>query len=77
MGDDAPDLLSKPDRQTIIRAFKTHLARHKLPHDVIEGYATAFIHNGKFILVKTDAERAEPAMKILKDSGATRVIRHG
>jgi hypothetical protein len=29
-----------------------------LSHDVINGHATAFIHDGKFILVKTDPERA-------------------
>jgi hypothetical protein len=77
LGSDAPNLLSKPDRNAIVQAFKAQLGHYKLSHDVIGGYATAFLHDGKFILVKTDAERAEQAMKILRDSGATRVNRHG
>jgi hypothetical protein len=41
---------------------------------VIHAYATTLHHNGKFILVKTDAERAEQAWKSC--CGATRVNRH-
>jgi hypothetical protein len=77
LGADAPNLLPKPDRHTVVQAFKAQLGRYHLPHDVIEGYATAFLHDGKFLLVKTDAERAEQAIKILRDSGATRVNSHG
>jgi hypothetical protein len=77
LGEDAPNLISKPDRRTIVEAFKAHLGRYKLSHDVIGGYATAFIHDGKFILVKTEPERAEQAMKILRDCNSTRVTRHG
>jgi hypothetical protein len=76
LGENAPNLISKPDRRIIVEAFKAQLGRHNLSHDVINGYATAFIHDGKFILVKTDAERAEQAMKILGDCNATRVVRH-
>ena len=77
LGSDAPNLLAKPDRHTIVQAFKAQLGHYNLSHDVIGGYATAFLHNGKFILVKTDAGRAEQAMRILRDCGATRVNRHG
>ena len=54
-------------------AFKTHLADYHSPNDVTEAYATTFYHGGKFLLVKTDAERAEQAMKILRECGPTRV----
>jgi hypothetical protein len=77
LGSDAPNLVSKPDRRTILEAFKAQLGRYNLSHDIIGGYATAFIHDGKFILVKTEPERAEQAMKILRDCSATRVNRHG
>jgi hypothetical protein len=77
LGSEAPNMLSKPDRNTIVQAFKAQLGQYNLSSDVIGGYATAFIHDGKFILVKTDPERAEQAMKILRECNATRVTRHG
>jgi hypothetical protein len=43
---------------------------------VIEAYATTFYHNGEFILVRADNERADQAMEILRECGATRVYRH-
>ena len=36
-----------------VRAFKAHLADYHLPDEVIEGYATTFHHDGKFVLVRT------------------------
>ncbi len=42
-----------------------------------DAYATTFLHDGKFVVVDADSERAEQAMKILRDCGATRVNRHG
>jgi hypothetical protein len=74
--ENASNLISKPDRRTIVEAFKAQLGRYNLSHDVIGGYATAFIHDGKFVFVKTDPERAEQAKKILQDCNATRVVRH-
>src|SRR5262245_4037243 len=65
LGENAPNLISKPGRRTIVEAFKAQLGRYNLSHDVIGGYATAFIHDGKFVFVKTDPERAEQAKKIL------------
>jgi hypothetical protein len=74
----APGSAPEVDRHTIAQAFKDRLARdHDLSTKEIDAYATTFLHNGKFILVRTDAERAEQAMKILRDCGATRVNRHG
>ena len=71
-----PNLISKPDRRTIVEAFKAQLGPYNLSSDVINGYATAFIHDGKFIFVKTEPERADQAMKILQDCNSTRVTRH-
>jgi hypothetical protein len=76
LGENAPNLISKPDRRTIVEAFKAQLGRYNLSHDVINGYATAFIHDGKFIFVQTEPERANQAMKILRDCNSTRVTRH-
>lgn len=66
----------KPDLDTVVRAFKAHLAHYHLPKQVIKAYATTFYHNGEFILVRSQPERAEQAMDILRDCGATRVNRH-
>jgi hypothetical protein len=70
------NLIPKPDRRTIVDAFKAQLEHYNLSHDVINGHATAFIHDGKFILVKTDPERADQAMTILRNCNATRIVRH-
>ena len=72
-----PELPSKPDRHAIIRAFKAHLADYHLPEDIIDGYATTFYHKGKFVLVKTDPQRAEQVIQILRGCRASRVNRHG
>lgn len=69
-------LPSRPDRDTIVHAFKAHLAHCHLPHDVIEGYATTFSHDGELVLVRTDTERAEQAMEILRECGARQVDRY-
>jgi hypothetical protein len=78
LGSDTPNLLPKPDRNTIARAFKDRLARqHGFSSVDTDAYATTFLHDGKFVVVDADAERAEQAMGILRDCGATRVNRHG
>jgi hypothetical protein len=66
----------EPDLSTIVRAFKSHLADYHLPDNVIEAYARAFYHKGKFVLVRTEPERAEQVMEILRECGASRVNRH-
>ena len=76
LGSGEPNLLPKRDKHSIARAFKGHLSDYDLSHEEIEAYATTFYHGGKFVLVKTDEERVEEIMQILRDSGATRVNRH-
>ena len=77
LGSDAPNLLPKADRHTIARAFKDRLARdHDLSSTEIDAYATSFLHNGKFVVVEADSERAEQAMEILRSCGASKVSRH-
>jgi hypothetical protein len=71
-----PDSPSKPNIDTIIRAFKRHLANYHLPSDVINAYATTFLHGGKFILVKADPQRSEQVIAILRQCGASRVTLH-
>ena len=78
-GSAEPTLKPKPDRHArhaIVEAFKAHLADYHLPNDVIAAYATTFFHNGEFVLVRTDSERAEQVMEILRECGATQVNRH-
>jgi sigma-B regulation protein RsbU (phosphoserine phosphatase) len=71
-----PALPSRPDHETIVRAFKAQLAHCNLPHEVIEAYATTFSDNGEFVLANTDRERAEQIVAILRESGARQVDRH-
>lgn len=67
---------ARPDRQTIIRAFTAHLADYGVPDNVIKNYATAFYHNGKFVLVRTEAKRAEQVKEILSSCRASQVNQH-
>ena len=67
---------SKPSQDTIVRAFKAHLAHWHLPNKVIEAYASTFSHNGEFVLVRTDAVQAEQVMEILRECGARQADRH-
>ena len=71
-----PVMPSKPDRGAVIRAFKAHLADYNLPDDVIEGYAIT-LHHSEFVLVKTDASRADQVGRIMTECGAIRADRHG
>jgi hypothetical protein len=74
----APETASrrKPDHQTIVQAFKTHLADYHVPDEIIEAYAMTFSHSGEFLLVRSAHKRAEAAIEILRNCGATRVGRH-
>ena len=71
-----PVMPSKPDRGAVVRAFKAHLADYNLPDDVIEGYAIT-LHHSEFVLVKTDASRADHVGRIMTECGAIRADRHG
>ena len=57
-------------------AFKSHLAECQLPDEVVDAYATAFSHKGKFVLIRTEPECAKHVMKILEECSASRVNRH-
>ena len=72
----AKPVQAKPDRSSVIRAFKAHLADYHLPEEVIEGYALT-LHHSEFVLVKTRAQSADQVMAIMKDCGAIRTDRHG
>ena len=67
---------SKPNRNNVIRAFKAHLSDYNLPDNIIEGYAIT-LHHSEFLLVKTETERADQVVSILRESRAVRVDRHG
>jgi hypothetical protein len=75
-GSAAPSFGRKQDQHAVVRAFKAHLADYDLPDDVIAGYASTFHHN-EFLLVRTEAERADHVVSILRECGATRANRHG
>jgi hypothetical protein len=66
----------KPSHQTIVQAFKSHLDDYHLPDEVIEAYAMTFSHSGEFLLVRTENKRADAALDILRNCGATRLGRH-
>jgi hypothetical protein len=58
------------------RDFRAYLADYHLPDEVIEGYATTFSHDGKFVLVRTHPQRDEEVVGILRKCGASRVNRY-
>ena len=57
-------------------AFRSHLADHGLPNEVIDAYATAFSHEGRFLVVRTEPECVKYIVPILRDCGASRVDEH-
>ena len=71
-----PATPSKADRSAIVRAFKAHLADYNLSEEVIEGYAIT-LHHSEFVLVKTEANRADQAETIMRECAAIRTDRHG
>ncbi len=75
-GSPEPASPSKPDRYTIVRAFKAHLRHCHLPNEVIEAYANSFYHGGEFVLVRTDTGHAAQVTQILLECGATQVNSH-
>ena len=61
----------------IRRLFYEHLADYRLPEEIIESYVNSFAHGGKFVVIKVNQDRAEEALGILEQSGASRTNRHG
>jgi hypothetical protein len=66
----------EPDELNPGTAFRSRLAEYQLPHQVVEGYATTFDHGGKFLLVRTQPQRDEEVVRILRKFGASRVNRY-
>ena len=72
-----PTLLSKRDRQTVMRTFRERLTQDfKLPEEVSDAYTTTLAHGGRFVVVRGDEEDANQAGQILERCGATRVNKH-
>ena len=70
--------LGAEHRDALLASFKKHLLKdYHVPAEITKGYATSFFHDGKFVVVKTDAKGAEQAMEIMRRSGASVVNRHG
>ena len=72
-----PTLLSKRDRQTVMREFRERLAQDfKLPEEVSDAYTTTLAHGGRFVVVRGDEEDTNQAGRILERCGATQVNKH-
>lgn len=69
--------LGTEHKDALLAVFKKHLLKdYHVPAEVIQGYAASFFHEGKFVVIKTDAKGAEQAMEIMRRGGASRVNRH-
>ena len=59
-----------------IAAFRSDLADCHLRDEVIEAYATAYAHQGRFLVVRTEPECAKYIVPILQECRASRVDQH-
>jgi hypothetical protein len=76
-GRDASNLIPKRDKNVLGRAFRARLDEdYGLADDVIDGYATTFAHDGKFVLVRASGKDADRAVDMLRSAGASRVNKH-
>ena len=76
-GKEEPNLIPQRDRNAVTRAFQARLKRdYDLPDEAVDAYATTLAHNGKFVVVRTDAKDADRAAEILRNAGAARVEKH-
>jgi hypothetical protein len=57
-------------------AFRSYLAECHLPDDVVEAYATAYAHQGRFLVIRTEPECVKHIMRILQGCRASRVDQH-
>jgi len=65
------------DRATNTQLFKKHLQDDfHLPDELVENYATSFLHDAKFVIVKVQSDRAEEVMEILRVANASQVNQH-
>ena len=56
--------------------FRSHLADCRLPNEVIDAYATAFAHQGRFLVARTEPECVKYIVAILQECHASRVDQH-
>lgn len=76
-GRDASNLIPKRDKNALGRAFRARLDEdYGLSDDVIDGYATTFAHDGRFVLVRASGNDADRAVEMLRSAGASRVDKH-
>jgi hypothetical protein len=59
-----------------IAAFRSHLVDCHLRDEVIEAYATAYSHQGRFLVVRIEPECAKYVVPILEECRASRVDQH-
>jgi hypothetical protein len=57
-------------------AFKSYLADCHLPSEIIDAYATAFAHQGRFLVLRTEPECVKHIVGILRDCHVSRVDQH-
>ena len=59
-----------------VDVFRSHLADCRLPNEVIDAYATAFGHHGRFLVARTEPECVKYIVAILEECHASRVDQH-
>lgn len=78
----APGIVPTNDSETDeyrlpdIEAFRSYLGHCHLQDEVIEAYVTAYSHQTRFLVVRTEPECVKHVMRILRDCRASRVDRH-
>jgi len=65
------------DQAANTKLFKDHLKDDfHLPAEVVESYATSFMHDAKFVIVRVKKEQAQEVVDILRASKASKVNQH-
>ncbi len=70
-------LYSEEGRQELLQSFREHLEKLDLADDQVRHYVEVFDHGGRFVTVKTDSQRVEEAMSIMRAAGGSQVHHHG
>ena len=68
---DSAAAMQEADRILRNRLDKLHLSDKEIDH-----YTTVFNHDGKFLIVESDTERAPEAVDIMRSNGASQVYKH-
>jgi hypothetical protein len=78
----APGIVPTDDSETDdyrppdIDSFRSYLADCHLQDEVIDAYVTAYSHQSRFLVVRTEPECVKHVTGILRDCRASRVDRH-